>query len=166
MTDVQQLWHDFFCKSPCLGESKYEINDVYMILFAQLHALKTIENLDPQIQCTVSQFFAELLEQLFQLRKKTPYPLSFRLFLDENIKKGADLLYQISKGTCAWENLFLWLNINYMHIDHEYIYSFLTLISPYIPLPNTTRCIVIIKKIISGKATLTDLTEPLSDNQG
>ena len=166
MTDIQQLWHDFFCKSPCLGEAKYETKDVYMMLFAQLHASNTLENLDTQSRCTVSQFFAELLEQLFLLRKKTPYPLSFRLFLDENIKKGSDLLYQISKGTCSWENLFLWLNINYMHIDHEYIYSFLILISPYIPLPNTTRCVVIIKKIISGNATLTDLTEHLSDKQG
>ena len=166
MTDVQQLWHDFFCKSTCLGEAKYETKDVYMMLFAQLHASNTLENLDTQSRCTVSQFFAELLEQLFLLRKKTPYPLSFRLFLDENIKKGSDLLYQISKGTCSWENLYLWLNINYMHINHEYIYSFLTIISPYLPLPNTTRCAVIMKKIISGKATLTDLTEHLSDNQG
>lgn len=166
MTNVQQLWYDFFCKSPSLGESKYETKDVYMMLFAQLHTSNTLENLDTQSRCTVSQFFAELLEQLFKLRKKTPYPLSFRLFLDENIKKGSDLLYQISKGTCSWENLFLWLNINYMHIDHEYIYSFLTLISPYIPVPNTTRCVVIIKKIISGNATLTDLTEHLFDKQG
>ena len=89
-----------------------------------------------------------------------------RMFLDENIKKGAELLYQITLGTCAWENLFLWLNINYMHIDHEYIYSFLTMISPHLSLPNTTRCAVIMKKIISGKATLTDLTEHLSDDQG
>lgn len=166
MNNVQSLWYDFCCKSPALGESKYETKDVYMMLFAQLHASNTLENLDTQSRCTLSQFFAELLEQLFQLRKKSPYPLSFRMFLDENIKKGAELLYQITLGTCAWENLFLWMNINYMHIGHEYIYSFLTIISPHLPLPNTTRCAVIMKKIISGNATLTDLTEPLSDSQG
>lgn len=166
MNNVQSLWYDFFCKSPTLGESRYEIKDVYMLLFAQLHTQKTLENLDSQTLCKISQFFAELLEQLFQLRKKTPYPQSCRLFIDENISKGANLLHKISLGTCSWENLFLWLNINYMHIEHEYIYSFLTLISPHLPLPNTTRCVVIMKKIISGKATLTDLTEHLSDNQG
>lgn len=166
MTNVQQLWYDFFCKSPSLGESKYEIKDVYMMLFAQLHAPETLVTPNTQTQCTMSQFFAELLEQLFQLRKKTPYPLSFRLFLDENIKKGADLLYQISKGTCSWDKLFLWVNINYMHIDHEYIYSFLTIIAPYLPLPNTPKSVAVIKKIITGEAPLTDITSPLSDKQG
>lgn len=166
MNKVQSLWYSFFCKSPTLGESKYEITDVYMLLFAQLHAKKTLENLDTQTLCTLSQFFAELLEQLFQLRKKTLYPTSCRHFIDENISKGANLLHQISLGTCAWEDLFLWLNINYMHINHEYIYSFLTIISPHLPLPNTVRCVVLMKKIISGNATLTDLTEPLSDSQG
>lgn len=166
MTNVQQLWYDFFCKSPSLGESKYEIKDVYMMLFAQLHAPETLVTPNTQTQCTMSQFFAELLEQLFQLRKKTPYPTSCRLFIDENISKGANLLHQISLGTCLWENLFLWLNINYMHIDHEYIYSFLTMISPHLPLPNTTRCAVIMKKIISANATLTDITEHLSDIKG
>lgn len=166
MNKVQSMWHDFFCKSPTLGESRYEMNDVYMILFAQLHAQETLETLNQQTLCTISQFFAELLEQLFQLRKNTPYPTSCRLFIDENISKGANLLHQISLGTCAWEDLFLWLNINYMHINHEYIYSFLTIISPHLPLPNTVRCVVLMKKIISGNATLTDLTEPLSDSQG
>lgn len=166
MNRVQSLWYNFFCKSPTLGESKYEITDVYMLLFAQLHVQKTLENLDTQTLCTLSQFFAELLEQLLQLRKKTPYPTSCRLFIDENISKGANLLHQISLGTCLWENLFLWLNINYMHIDHEYIYSFLTMISPHLPLPNTTRCAVIMKKIISANATLTDITEHLSDIKG
>lgn len=164
MTDVQQLWYDYFCKSPTLGELKYEISDVYMLLLAQLHVSKSLETLNTQTLRIISQFFAELLEQIFQLRKKSPYPASYRLFIDENISKGADLLHKISLGTCVWEDIFLWLNINYMHVNHEYIYSFLTLISPYLPLPNTPKCISIINKITSGNATVSDIIENFSDN--